>query len=275
MRPAVALTAAVASLAIVELLDAAVRPYGLRLVPVYVPLLCVICWALPRWHAILLAIVAALIAILPDVMAATEPMAWPTVVNASVRIISYIVLALIIVSYRRTFDEADLRAMYDGLTGLLNRMSFNDAAAKQIAGARNTRHLLIVACADLDGFKKVNSRHGRSTGDAVLRSFARDTMNAIRGSDLAGRLGGDEFGFLLIAASENNAEAITRLLHQRLTTTLVKTGLPLSCSMGAVIAPAGAGFDEAFLLDAADRVMRRAKADGKNKLLTEVMTAAA
>jgi diguanylate cyclase (GGDEF)-like protein len=256
-------------LAVVVLLDDAARYSGLRLVPLYVPILCVICWVLGRWSAMLFAMVAAVVAILPDVLASSAPLAAATGANAAIRMASYIFLALIIVAFRRTYDEADLRAMHDGLTGVLNKMPFHAAAERQLAGARRARQTLLVACVDLDGFKAINTAYGHSAGDAALCSFSRGAMDAIRGSDLVGRLGGDEFGLMLSVSSEQNAEGLAHLLHQRLTTTLIKTGLPLSCSMGALIVPPRLAHSEADLFNNADLLMRQAKGKGRSMVVIE------
>ena len=260
-----------AALAAIVTTDIAAREIGLRLVPLYVPVLCVICWALGRWRGMVFALVAALIAIAPDVMASSAPLSVATATNAILRMITYVFLALIIVAYRHAYDEADLRAMYDGLTGLLNKMSFHAAAKQQVAAALRTRQTLLILYVDLDGFKTINSLYGHAAGDAALKAFAAEAKTAIRGSDLVGRLGGDEFGLLVAASSEDNAEALARLLHQRLTTTLAKSGLPLSCSMGGLIIRPRPTIADIDLFDIADRIMRRAKADGKNKVLTETM----
>jgi diguanylate cyclase (GGDEF)-like protein len=256
-------------LAVAVLLDGAARHADLRLVPLYVPILCVTCWALKRGPAILFAIIAAIVALLPDILIASNPSSMATAANALLRAATYIFLALIITAYRRAFDEADHRAMHDGLTGVLNKIPFETAAARHLTAARRARQTLLVACVDLDGFKAINTIHGHKAGDSALRSFAREALNAIRGSDLVGRLGGDEFGFLLSAPSGHNSEGLVHALHQRLTTMLAKTGLPLSCSMGALIVSPRTTLSEADLFNRADRLMRKAKADGKGRVLTE------
>jgi diguanylate cyclase (GGDEF)-like protein len=258
-----------ACLVVAVLLDGAARQADLRLVPLYVPILCVTCWALKRGAAILFATIAAIVALLPDVLIASNPSGAATAANALLRAATYIFLALIITAYRRAFDEADHRAMHDGLTGVLNKMPFETAAARHLAAARRAQQTLLVACVDLDGFKAVNTNHGHKAGDQALRSFAREALNAVRGSDLVGRIGGDEFGFLMSASNGPNSEALVHVLHQRLTTMLAKTGLPLSCSMGALIVSPRATLDETELFVRADALMRKAKAAGKGRVLTE------
>ena len=104
-----------------------------------------------------------------------------------------------------------------------------------------------------------------------MRAFSREAMSAIRGSDLLGRLGQDEFGFLLNASAEHGAEGFARLLHQRLTTALTKTGLPLSCSMGALIVPPQADLAEAPLIDRAAALMHQAQAQGAGAVIVEIV----
>jgi diguanylate cyclase (GGDEF)-like protein len=263
--------AGMASLLVVLLIDGGTRAWGLRLVPLYVPVLCVTCWALGRESALLFAAIAGLIALLPDGLAAADPFGPAIATNTIVRAACYIFLALIIAAYRRAYDEADFRSMYDGLTGVLAKLPFQTAMVRHLAAARRARQTLIVACVDMDGFKDVNATYGYSAGDMALRAFSREAMSAIRGSDLVGRLGGDEFGFLVGTSSGSGAEALVHVLHQRLTTALDKTGLPLSCSMGALIVPAVSDLTETALIDRAGALMRQAKAVGRGAVLTEAI----
>lgn len=264
-----ALLAGLGILILVVVLDGAGRSLGLRLVPLYVPLLCVMSWALPRRWAVGFATAAALVALLPDIWASPTALGTATVGNALVRAAVYIFLALLIAAYRRAYDEADYRAMYDGLTGALNKVPFQAAVVRHLTAARSGGQTLLAACVDLDGFKAINASYGQAAGDAALRAVSQEAMSAVRGSDLVGRLGGDEFGFLLGAASAQNAEGLAHVLHQRVMTTLVKSGLPLSCSMGALIVGPGTTLTEAELFQSADDLMRRAKAEGKGTVLTE------
>jgi diguanylate cyclase (GGDEF)-like protein len=263
--------AGMASLLVVLLIDGGTRAWGLRLVPLYVPVLCVTCWALGRESALLFAAIAGLIALLPDGLAAADPFGPAIATNTIVRAACYIFLALIIAAYRRAYDEADFRSMYDGLTGVLAKLPFQTAMVRHLAAARRARQTLIVACVDMDGFKDINATYGYSAGDMALRAFSREAMSAIRGSDLVGRLGGDEFGFLVGTSSGSGAEALVHVLHQRLTTALDKTGLPLSCSMGALIVPAVSDLTETALIDRAGALMRQAKAVGRGAVLTEAI----
>jgi diguanylate cyclase (GGDEF)-like protein len=251
-------------------LDGAARSFGLRLVPLYVPLLCAIFWALGGRQTIGFALVAAIVALLPDIVVAPDPLGPASAANAAIRGATYLFLALIIAAYRRAYDEADYRAMYDALTGALNRMPFEAAIVRRQTLARRARETLLAASIDLDGFKQINKTYGQAAGDAALRAFSEEALRAVRGSDLFGRLGGDKFGFLLGASSAQNAEALAHLLHQRVTSTLAKSGLPLSCSMGALVVGPNSTLTDGELFERASGLMRQVKEGGKGKVRTEI-----
>jgi diguanylate cyclase (GGDEF)-like protein len=94
--------------------------------------------------------------------------------------------------------EAYLKmAMLDSLTGLHNRRYAQDRLVAEIARAQRQKTSLIVLMMDLDDLKQINDRWGHGTGDLALKTFGERLGKAIRGSDLAVRIGGDEFVALL------------------------------------------------------------------------------
>ena len=260
----------VAGLLAILALDSAVRPLGMRLVPAYVPLLCAVFWALGRWQAMAFAFLAAVIALLPDIAASPEHVGIAIIGNALIRAATYLFLALIIAAYRRAYDEADYRAMYDALTGALNRIPFETAVVRRVTAAHRARETLLAAAIDLDGFKQINKDYGQAKGDAALRAFSEEALRQVRGSDLFGRLGGDKFGFLLATSSAQNAEALAHSLHQQATSTFAKSGLPLSCSMGALVVGPNSTLTDGELFERATGLMRQVKENGKGKVLTAI-----
>jgi diguanylate cyclase len=94
-------------------------------------------------------------------------------------------------------NEVYKLAALDQLTGLYNRRSGEQRLAEEISRAVRHERPLTVLLLDLDGLKQVNDRLGHAAGDLVLKGFAERLQKAIRGSDLAVRLGGDEFMVLL------------------------------------------------------------------------------
>jgi diguanylate cyclase (GGDEF)-like protein len=94
--------------------------------------------------------------------------------------------------------EAYLKlAMLDPLTGLHNRRYAQDRLVAEISRAQRLKSSLTVLMMDLDDLKKINDRWGHATGDLALKIFGERLGKAIRGSDLAVRIGGDEFVVLL------------------------------------------------------------------------------
>ena len=88
-------------------------------------------------------------------------------------------------------------AALDQLTGLYNRRSGEQRLSQEMSRAQRHGRPLTVLLMDLDGLKQVNDKHGHAAGDTLLKGFADRLQRAIRGSDLAVRLGGDEFMALL------------------------------------------------------------------------------
>ena len=103
-------------------------------------------------------------------------------------------------------------ASTDPLTGLANRRAWEVAAGRSLAHARRGGEPLTIAVLDLDGFKRVNDTEGHGAGDELLRRLTRHWSARLRGSDLLGRHGGDEFVLCLPATDEAGAvEVLDRL----------------------------------------------------------------
>ena len=99
-------------------------------------------------------------------------------------------------------------AILDPLTGLYNRRFSEEHLRKEIASALRRGDPLIVLLLDLDNFKATNDRFGHAAGDLVLKEFSRRLNKAIRGSDIAVRLGGDEFLVILPECPPENVEVV-------------------------------------------------------------------
>ena len=113
---------------------------------------------------------------------------------------------------RREVDRAHERledvaraADQDVLLPILNRRAFTRELSRFIAFAERHGTASSLLYFDLDDFKSVNDVHGHSCGDAVLRHFADVITNQVRGTDVLGRLGGDEFGVILAHISIDHA----------------------------------------------------------------------
>ncbi|MES2188446.1 MAG: GGDEF domain-containing protein [Pseudomonadota bacterium] len=117
---------------------------------------------------------------------------------------------------RRAFDQecrlAEL-SVTDTLTGARSRAEFLQQAEKAAAHARTTGAPLTLLYLDIDHFKRLNDGHGHAAGDAVLRSMSDVLQQALRDSDVFGRLGGEEFCVLLPDQGEDKAQALADRLR--------------------------------------------------------------
>lgn len=163
-------------------------------------------------------------------------------------------------------DGLAYQAHHDHLTGLLNR----HAVLRRLDQAFGRRHgtPLTALFVDLDGFKDVNDTHGHAVGDDVLRSIAARMTAALRPSDAAGRLGGDEFIAVLEGIDGDQAEAIRTRLSRSLAEPVPVAGgawVQITASVGFATATA-ADVDASALLARADRAMYEAKGQARSRV---------
>ena len=169
----------------------------------------------------------------------------------------------------RMLAEVRHQAHHDALTGLCNRVLFDEVAMHQITVARRAGQRLALLAIDLDGFKAVNDVHGHAAGDDVLRTAADRIRRSIRASDVVSRRGGDEFTVLL----RDVGQVLTRQIGQKLVSALAApyrgVDVPVSASIGIALFPeSGATVDE--LLAHADEALYEAKKGGKRRLSGDV-----
>lgn len=147
-------------------------------------------------------------------------------------------------------------AAQDSLTGLLNR----DAARQRIEGMlKDPSRTYVLAVVDLDHFKEANDRYGHLFGDKVLKHMASRLRGSIRSTDLAARVGGDEF-LLFVEYGDKIEKQIDRIFRAL---SGEFEGFPLTVSMGAARSPWGDGsYDNLFRR--ADQALYAAKGKGRN-----------
>jgi diguanylate cyclase (GGDEF)-like protein len=158
------------------------------------------------------------------------------------------------------------KAATDFLTGLPNRRQFLARSEQEIARARRYGHALSLLMIDIDHFKAINDGFGHPAGDRAIIAVGRHCAQACRSSDLAGRLGGEEFAMLLPEAGIAEACAVAerlRLGAQALQVNEAGRPIPLRVSIGvASLAGEDAGPDA--LLARADRALYAAKNAGRD-----------
>lgn len=128
-------------------------------------------------------------------------------------------------------EEFQELATRDSLTGLSNRRLGEERLASEVARSERHGHPLSVLLLDLNHFKAINDRHGHAAGDLALKQFAKRLSKVIRASDLAIRLGGDEF---LVILPECLPEKIPALLSRlgRLEVEWQKEKFPVGSAAG-------------------------------------------
>lgn len=166
--------------------------------------------------------------------------------------------------------ESRLReeAATDDLTGLFNRKYFMERFSAALHSARRRGHLLSFALCDLDGFKQINDRYGHLLGDQVLRAVSTILDSEIRGEDLVGRYGGDEFCMMFPhVAAADAAVCLERIRHRvaQLAFPTAAGEIGVTMTVGIVDLSGGSASEDA-MIESADQALYRAKASGRNKI---------
>jgi len=145
-------------------------------------------------------------------------------------------------------EEVYKLAVLDPLTGLYNRRSGEQRLAQEMSRSTRNGHPLTILALDLDDLKQVNDRFGHPAGDELIRTFADRLNKAIRGSDVAVRLGGDEFLVLLPECKPDGARHVVSRL----------SGLEVEFKGQSVEVSFSAGWTDFAPGESADELLRRA-----------------
>ncbi len=168
---------------------------------------------------------------------------------------------------RKTSQTLERMAERDDLTGLLNRRKFMERAQAELnRGHRNNRPVA-VAMADIDFFKSINDTYGHTGGDQVLKVFAEILKQDLRESDLVGRIGGEEFAFILPEAGPEAAQQ----LMERIRCAVQSSPIALSDGrrVQATLSIGVADATTTSLVQAlkhADTALYSAKSNGRNRV---------
>jgi len=205
--------------------------------------------------------------------AAGLPFVWTGVVSAA-SIAAAIATPLLAYGARRERELAGLKlrlnqaSSADHLTSCLDGAVFTalvDTFRATAEGKPGGRHgaLLVI---DVDHFRDVNARFGRSWGDEALRVIADVIRASVRSGDLVGRLGGEEFGIFLPNARRENADDIAERVRKVIADTLFEPGgkrCLLTVSVGGIVFEDQLVFDD--LIEAAEEQLVLAKTGGRNR----------
>jgi diguanylate cyclase (GGDEF)-like protein/PAS domain S-box-containing protein len=165
-------------------------------------------------------------------------------------------------------------ARLDPLTGLSNRLAFNEYLPSALARAQRSGNALAVLFLDVDHFKTINDTFGHATGDGVLVEYAKRLLASVRSTDTVARLAGDEFVVVLENVHTREAAvAVARKIVQQIGTSAfeldgqslrVTTSIGIAFHQPTEAAVTDAAITDADLLARADAALYRAKSAGRN-----------
>lgn len=181
--------------------------------------------------------------------------------------------ATIAIKNARLFAEVQKLATTDALTGLHNRRHFFHLASDELDRAMGYGRLLSVVMLDVDHFKRVNDTYGHMVGDQVLCAVAETCRTTLRGTDIIGRYGGEEFAILLPDTSLENARHIAERLRATLAQTPIvaeNTTLAITASLGVAALHPTEPLSIDALVDRADQALYAAKELGRNCIVVWV-----
>lgn len=166
------------------------------------------------------------------------------------------------------FEEAEIRANIDALTGLPNRRYLEELLAT-VGPRRRSGDLLGALMIDLDHFKRLNDRYGHATGDRVLRAVAERISAAVRADDTPTRYGGEEFAVVLRRADRRQAVEVAERIREQIglmSTAELAVDERVTVSIGVAVADSHVTDPGALLRDA-DEALYRAKREGRNRVV--------
>lgn len=162
----------------------------------------------------------------------------------------------------RTLADSQAAARTDGLTGLLNRRSFEDEASIVLQNIK--KGLLIML--DIDHFKRLNDTYGHQVGDQAIQLFSKNITECLRDDDVIGRYGGEEFIIVLPEIDVDIGIKVLNRLRDSLATRLANSNIPsFTCSMGVAQFPID-GHELAELTKLADGALYTAKRNGRDRI---------
>ena len=168
-------------------------------------------------------------------------------------------------SLRERIEQERELALRDPLTGLFNRLAYDERIAHEFARWKRYKRPLSIAIFDLDHFKQINDRYGHKAGDKVLKLVAELFQNQIRETDFIARYGGEEFVLIMTEAEIENARTIVdKLRRSAAACNFHYHGTPVSITLSCGFTSLRQGDTPGLTFERADKALYRAKAEGRN-----------
>lgn len=168
------------------------------------------------------------------------------------------------------YEQMELMATTDGLTGLLNHRTFQGRFEDAVASSRRYSRKASLILTDIDHFKSVNDTYGHPTGDTVLRGVAQILRRVARDTDVVARYGGEEFALVMPETDSAGAQVIAERIREAVMSEIFQTDqgpLKVTISLGIATFPDAANEKQA-IIDLADQCLYFAKRHGRNRTVT-------
>jgi diguanylate cyclase len=165
--------------------------------------------------------------------------------------------------------KAKSKALEDPVTGLPNRMAYEERLAAEVARWKRTKTPLALLVWDIDDFKRINDRFGHQAGDKALNVIGRILSSRPREMDFVGRYGGEEFVMLLVDSEAGN----TRRIADEIRESVSKSGFhssgqaEIAITISCGISEFREGDTPEMVFERADEAMYTAKREGKNRVV--------
>ena len=169
---------------------------------------------------------------------------------------------------KERIEEEQRQARTDVLTGLPNRLAFNDQMKSELARKRRYGTSLSFCVGDIDHFKQVNDQYGHPAGDKLLALLSRTLRRELREIDFVARIGGEEFAFIFTNTDLEQAKLVVEKLREAVQASPYHfQGTPLTITMSCGLVEAGESDDSDTLYARADRLLYQAKSEGRNRVV--------
>jgi len=173
------------------------------------------------------------------------------------------------IRFKQTQDKLKEMAMKDGLTGLYNHALLIELFEKEIDKQQRNNGSISFAMIDIDNFKKINDTYGHISGDTVLKELSNILMSSVRGGDIVGRYGGEEFSIVFPGIDEQNAFQLCERIRKEVEDFNFEIGIEtvkITISIGINFNELKGIINKREIIQKADEALYRAKHNGRNRV---------
>jgi len=193
---------------------------------------------------------------------------WQVLYGFSVSLgISFILTAFLILLYvilQKKINRLEGESSKDGLTGIFNQKYFREILNHEVIRAKRYGRSLSLIVFDIDDFKNINTSYGHQTGDQIIKMIAKLIQGQIRGMDVLGRWGGEEFFLLLPETNIKHGFFVAERIRYIVEVYKVDRQYNVTTSIG--LAEMRKDDTSESLIERADKAVYRAKSAGKNRV---------